>query len=198
MKALANQALDALSAPSVCFHSPTADISDVVLLTPGASGTTNGNGPGLSESKTVLRGFQDGQFNITYDGIPWGDANGPTHHSTSFFPASTIGGVIVDRGPGKANDIGPATFGGSINLFSPEVGQEFGGSASLTYGSWNSEQAVVKVNTDALPELGDRYSIRSIPTMAVFKNGNEVARQTGAMPAARIQQFIEQAAATTR
>ena len=43
----------------------TADFSDVILLTPGASGTSNGGGPGLSESKTVLRGFQDGQFNIT-------------------------------------------------------------------------------------------------------------------------------------
>jgi hypothetical protein len=34
--------------------------------------------------------------------------------------------------------------------------------------------------------------------MALFKNGIEVARQTGAMPAARIQQFIEQAAGPTR
>ncbi len=60
----------------------TADFSDVVLLTPGASGTSNGGGPGLSESKTVLRGFQDGFFNVTYDGVPFGDSNNPTHHLT--------------------------------------------------------------------------------------------------------------------
>ena len=41
---------------------------------------------------------------------------------------------------------------------------------------------VVKVNTDAVPELGDRFGIRSIPTMAVFVGGREVARTSGARP----------------
>ena len=53
---------------------------------------------------------------------------------------------------------------------------------------------VAKVNTEALPDLGARFQIRSIPTMVLFKNGSEGARQAGAMPAARIQQFVEQAA----
>lgn len=52
---------------------------------------------------------------------------------------------------------------------------------------------VVKVNTDALPELGDRYGIRSIPTMAVFARGQEVRRTTGARPAEEIIAFVEQA-----
>ena len=50
--------------------------------------------------------------------------------------------------------------------------------------------AVVKVNTDAIPELGDRFAIRSIPTMAVFAGGREVARTTGARPAAQIEEFV--------
>ena len=54
--------------------------------------------------------------------------------------------------------------------------------------------AVVKVNTDALPELGERFRIRSIPTMAVFADGKEVARTTGARPAAEIEAFVRQAA----
>jgi thioredoxin 2 len=49
---------------------------------------------------------------------------------------------------------------------------------------------VVKVNTDAVPELGDRFAIRSIPTMAVFSGGREVARTAGARPAAAIEQFV--------
>jgi len=49
---------------------------------------------------------------------------------------------------------------------------------------------VVKVNTDALPELGERYRIRSIPTMAIFEDGREAARTTGAMPAAQIESFV--------
>src|SRR5262245_1121921 len=51
---------------------------------------------------------------------------------------------------------------------------------------------VVKVNTDAVPELGDRFGIRSIPTMAVFQNGREVARTAGARPAADIEVFVRQ------
>jgi thioredoxin 2 len=50
---------------------------------------------------------------------------------------------------------------------------------------------VVKVNTDVLDELGARYSIRSIPTMAVFENGREAGRTAGARPASDIEQFIK-------
>jgi thioredoxin 2 len=49
---------------------------------------------------------------------------------------------------------------------------------------------VIKVNTDALPELGERFGIRSIPTMAVFEDGREAGRTMGAMPAAQIESFV--------
>ena len=52
---------------------------------------------------------------------------------------------------------------------------------------------VVKVNTDAVPELGDRFGIRSIPTMAVFSGGRETARTSGARPAAEIEAFVRHA-----
>jgi thioredoxin 2 len=50
---------------------------------------------------------------------------------------------------------------------------------------------ILKVNTDAIPELGDRFTIRSIPTMAVFEGGKESGRTAGARPAADIAAFIE-------
>jgi thioredoxin 2 len=50
---------------------------------------------------------------------------------------------------------------------------------------------ILKVNTDAIPELGERFTIRSIPTMALFDGGREVARTAGARPAADIEAFIE-------
>jgi thioredoxin 2 len=40
---------------------------------------------------------------------------------------------------------------------------------------------VAKVNTEDEQTLGARYQIRSIPTLALFMNGREVARQAGAM-----------------
>lgn len=55
---------------------------------------------------------------------------------------------------------------------------------------------VVKVNTDELSDLGQRYGIRSLPTLAVFANGREASRTAGARPAEDIERFIEQASAT--
>jgi thioredoxin 2 len=45
---------------------------------------------------------------------------------------------------------------------------------------------VVKVDTDRAQALGASLGIRSIPTLALFVNGREVARQAGAMGAADI------------
>ena len=56
---------------------------------------------------------------------------------------------------------------------------------------------VVKVNTDELPDLGQRFNVRSIPTLAVFADGREVARTTGARPAQEIEPFVIQATTGT-
>lgn len=45
---------------------------------------------------------------------------------------------------------------------------------------------LAKVDTEAEQALGARFNIRSIPTLALFANGREVARQPGAMGAADI------------
>jgi len=45
---------------------------------------------------------------------------------------------------------------------------------------------VAKVDTEEAQSLGARYNIRSIPTLALFVGGKEVARQPGAMGAADI------------
>lgn len=45
---------------------------------------------------------------------------------------------------------------------------------------------VVKVDTDAQPELSARFGIRSIPTLVMFRGGREQKRLSGAMPAAAI------------
>jgi thioredoxin 2 len=47
-----------------------------------------------------------------------------------------------------------------------------------------------KVNTEEAQRLAMRHRIRSIPTMAIFRNGEEKARQSGAMTAAQIAQWV--------
>ena len=47
-----------------------------------------------------------------------------------------------------------------------------------------------KLDTEADGQTGARYQSRSIPTMVLFRNGREVARQSGAMTAADIQRWL--------
>ncbi|MFM8535809.1 MAG: thioredoxin [Acidimicrobiia bacterium] len=49
---------------------------------------------------------------------------------------------------------------------------------------------VLKVDTDANPELSARFGIRSIPTIGVFANGREVNRVSGVRPAAAIEAMV--------
>lgn len=50
---------------------------------------------------------------------------------------------------------------------------------------------LVKVDTEANQALGARFNIRSIPTLALFLNGREIARQAGAMGAADIVRWTQ-------
>jgi thioredoxin 2 len=56
---------------------------------------------------------------------------------------------------------------------------------------------VVKINTEALPDLGARFGIRSIPTMVVFAGGREIARTSGVRPAAAIEAWVRENTAAT-
>ncbi len=65
---------------------------------------------------------------------------------------------------------------------------EFDKVAAEGPGQW----LVAKINVDEVPELAQRFQISSIPTLVLFHAGRELARQSGAMPAKAIRQFILQ------
>ena len=50
----------------------------------------------------------------------------------------------------------------------------------------------VKVDTEVARQTSARLGIRSIPTLMVFKNGREVARQSGVMQASQLVQWLQQ------
>ncbi len=130
-----------------------SDYTGIVTVAPSVSSGNDSNGPGLSEKDAVIRGFGDGEYNVRYDGIPFGDTNDPTHHSTSFFPASTVGAVIIDRGPGNAGDLGQETLGGSLNLFSRTLTDDPYAQQKVTLGSWNTRNFVTTLQSGVLPDL---------------------------------------------
>ena len=57
---------------------------------------------------------------------------------------------------------------------------------------------VVKVDTEAVPDLAQRLMIQSIPTLAVYHRGAMVARQAGAMMAGDIEAFLQQSLGQNR
>ncbi|HYW73921.1 MAG TPA: TonB-dependent receptor [Pyrinomonadaceae bacterium] len=119
------------------YTAPQSDFSELVQMAPGTF-SVNSNGVGLGDSKTFFRGFKDGQYDMTYDGIPFNDTNDPTHHSWVFFPSPWIGGVDFDRSPGSASTIGPTPFGGSINLLSKELAGRQAMRFGANFGSFNT------------------------------------------------------------
>jgi len=75
-----------------------------------------------------------------------------------------------------------APWCGPCRMMAPELEKV----AQEAAGEW----LVVKVDTEAVPALGERFRIRSIPTLALFRGGREVNRVAGARPAADIRTFV--------
>jgi thioredoxin 2 len=50
---------------------------------------------------------------------------------------------------------------------------------------------LAKVDTDAHPTLSQRFGIRSIPTLLLLRDGREIARQSGALNAGQLRQFVD-------
>ena len=75
-----------------------------------------------------------------------------------------------------------APWCGPCKMIAPELVK----AASAKAGKW----LIAKVNIDEIPNLASRFQISGIPTMTIFHGGREVARQSGAMLAPAIQQFM--------
>jgi iron complex outermembrane receptor protein len=117
---------------------PLASIDDVIKFQPSVW-SENPNGPGIGKAETMaIRGFQDGQYNVTFDGIPFGDSQDLHHTTSSLFIAHALQQAQIDRGPGSASTIGKATFGGTVGFLSKDPIDRFDIDAYGTAGSFNT------------------------------------------------------------
>ena len=67
-----------------------------------------------------------------------------------------------------------------------QIAEEFGGQVT-----------VAKLNIEESPTTPSRYGVRGIPTMMIFKDGQMTAMKVGAMPKAKIVEWLTEAGVTT-
>ncbi|MDE2154320.1 MAG: TonB-dependent receptor [Xanthomonadaceae bacterium] len=143
----------------------TANYSDIVKIAPSVS-DVDPNGPGLMESQGLsIRGFQNGEYNVTFDGIPWGDSNDFTQHSTSYFMPQDIAQVTVDRGPGSARTLGNATFGGTLSVDSKDPEPVMSVNPFFSVGSFNTQVEGVRFDTGKLSRYGGTTAYLSVKNL---------------------------------
>ena len=76
-----------------------------------------------------------------------------------------------------------ASWCGPCHMMAPEIDKV----AQRTAG----RALILKVDTEANPELSARYGIRSIPTVMIFQGGKEATRTAGVQPAAALEQLLD-------
>lgn len=115
-----------------------SNFDDIIKYAPSVT-VTSPEGPGMGKNEGIsIRGFQDGQFNITFDGIPFGDASDLHHTTSAYFNNHVLGQAEIDRGPGGGATVGNATFGGTVGLRSRDPSAVNGVTLYTTVGSWNT------------------------------------------------------------
>jgi thioredoxin 2 len=67
-----------------------------------------------------------------------------------------------------------APWCGPCKIFAPTFAQAAGARAG--------KAVFAKIDTQAYPQAAEAFSIRGIPTLAVFRDGTERSRESGAMP----------------
>jgi len=139
----------------------TSSYADIARLTPSVS-VKSPNGPGLSETNLVIRGLQNGQYNVTFDGIPIGDSNSFTQHTTSFFTNDEIGQLIVDRGPGTAETVGYATFGGTVSIRTINPAATTTLTPYGSYGSYDTGVEGLRIDTGAIQAANGTSAVFNI------------------------------------
>lgn len=135
---------------------PLASFDDVIKFAPSVFAQSP-NGPGLGKNETLsLRGFQDGQFNVTFDGIPFGDATDLHHTTSALFIAHDLRDAEIDRGPGTASTIGNATFGGTIGFRTKDPLDQLTINPYATGGSFGTWSGGGEIDTGETP-LGKAF-----------------------------------------
>jgi thioredoxin 2 len=103
--------------------------------------------------------------------------------------------IAVDSGSALAALLAKASLPVLVDFWAPWCGpcRSMAPEVEKLAASEAGRLLVVKSNTDVDPAVGSVHRVASIPTLALFHRGREVARTSGARPAAAIAGFVRQA-----
>lgn len=125
------------------------DVPYLLQTTPSiVSMSDAGNGVGYTEIR--MRGYDGTRINVTANGVPMNDAESHKMYwvDTPDF-ISAVGSIQVQRGAGTSTN-GTGAFGGGINMTTDKLPSVFGGEASLSYGSFNTNKQSIRLSSGLL------------------------------------------------
>ena len=135
-----------LSQSSIERNNYGLDIPSILAQTPSML-ATNETGIGIGGTSIRLRGTDATRLNVTINGV---SMNNPDSHSMYWYDTpdliSAVGDIQVQRGAGTSTN-GTGAFGGAVNMTTSPLSTEFGGSAALTYGSYNTNKQAVHLSS---------------------------------------------------
>lgn len=122
------------------------DIPFLLMTTPSMVATSE-TGIGVGATSMRMRGSDASRLNVTANGVP---LNNPDSHTTFWYDTpdflSAVGTVQVQRGAGTSTH-GTGAFGGAVNMTTASLGTEFGGDASFSYGSYNTNKQAIHIGS---------------------------------------------------
>ncbi|MDE7069757.1 MAG: TonB-dependent receptor plug domain-containing protein, partial [Alistipes sp.] len=132
-----------------------SDMPSLLRMTPSVVATSDA-GNGIGSTAFRLRGSDASRINVTANGVPMNDAES---HRVYWYDtpdvASSVGTIQIQRGAGTSTN-GTGAFGGSVNMTTAPLSNEFSGEASLSYGSYNTNKQSLRIGSGM---LGDRWII---------------------------------------
>ena len=139
-------AQDNLSKENLDRSAYGTDMPTALALTPSII-ATNETGIGIGATAIRLRGTDATRINVTINGVAM---NNPDSHSMYWYDTpdliSSVGSVQVQRGAGVSTN-GTGAFGGSVAMTTDALSTKFGGTASLSYGSYNTNKQALHISS---------------------------------------------------
>lgn len=94
--------------------------------------------------------------------------------------------------PGLGKLLGQSTLPVVVDFWAPWCGpcRQFAPTFEKVSDKFAGKVVFSKINTEAHPEISTQLQIRGIPTLVIFKNGKEVQRISGALPADQFERWL--------